>query len=113
MPNETISISDEDEKLQAATHLGKLQNSAQPIMHAKDRELLVSQTIPLPPRPAPKHDPETHPEVNAKWDGTKWLFSFDDKNGKIIINPRQKNLLVQHVSIFISRRLRAHRIKIV
>lgn len=83
----------------------------QPIADAATRASLVSKTVTSPTKyKTPVHDPKIHPEVVARWNGLQWEFSFDDKN-KIEITPRQRNLLVQHIQIFLRRKFRANRVK--
>lgn len=84
----------------------------QPIASAESRAALIPMNNTPPPKyKIPVHDPEIHPKIVAKWNGLQWEFKFDDRNGKIEVTPRQRNLLVQHAQIFLRRKFRANRIR--
>jgi hypothetical protein len=47
------------------------------------------------------------PEVTCKWNGSNWEIL---DNG-VLVNPRQKNLLIQRLRLFVNRQFRLSRAK--
>src|SRR6185295_16535820 len=54
-----------------------------------------------------KHDPKIDPQIICQWNGTRWDILDNDK----LVNPRQRNILIQRLRIFLNRQFRVSRVK--
>lgn len=91
MPKETTSLSGKEQK-------DLVKDMTKVMLDVKHRS-------PVDP---PIYDPQ---QIVATWNGSDWIIDINDNMGHTEISPRQKNLLLQRLNLFLNRRFRAHRVK--
>lgn len=61
----------------------------------------------ISPKARMTHDPKIDPALDIRWNGTRW----DILDNGLLVNPRQRNMIIQQLRLFLNRQFRVSRIK--